>query len=57
MRLANDRAPASSTRSTTVASMSGMYPSSVADPFIMGTPASMILSLTATVLPARSLTV
>jgi hypothetical protein len=44
--------PASRIRSTTVASMSGMYPSSVADPFIMGTPASMILSLSATVLPA-----
>ena len=50
--LSNDRAPASRIRSTTVASMSGMYPSSVADPFIMGTPASMILSLSATVLPA-----
>src|SRR5580704_5553524 len=43
--------PASRMRSTTVASISGMQPSSVADPFIIGTPASMMLSLRTTVLP------
>ena len=45
-------APASSTRSTTVASNSGTYPSRVDDPFIIGTPATAILSFTATVRPA-----
>src|SRR5581483_3155912 len=45
-------APASSVRVTTVASMSGTKPSSAADPFIIGTPATHTLSLTTTRLPA-----
>src|SRR5258708_15642597 len=44
-------APASSMRVTMVASKSGTKPSSVEEPFIMGTPASMILSFSATTLP------
>ena len=44
-------APASSKRVTTVASKSGMKPSIVAAPFIIGTPASMMLSFSATRLP------
>ena len=43
--------PASRMRITMVASKSGTYPSSVAAPFIMGTPATMTLSLMATRLP------
>ena len=43
--------PASRMRVTIVASTSGMYPSSVEAPFIMGTPASMTLSLRTIVLP------
>src|SRR5690348_8508792 len=45
-------APASSSRVTTVASHRGMNPSTVADPFIMGRPATSMLSLIATVRPA-----
>src|ERR671934_2468544 len=37
-------APASSSRSTTVASASGTYPSSVDVPFIIATPATQMLS-------------
>jgi len=44
-------APASSSLVTMVASISGTKPSSVEAPFIIGTPASMTLSLSATVLP------
>src|SRR5947207_4346552 len=43
--------PASRMRLATVASKSGMKPSSVEAPFIIGTPASMMLSLSATRLP------
>src|SRR5436309_893800 len=43
--------PSSRIRVTTVASNSGMYPSSVEAPFIIGTPATMTLSLMATRLP------
>src|SRR5215472_9594974 len=44
--------PASSMRVTMVASVSGVYPSSVEAPFIIGTPARLILSFSAIVLPA-----
>src|SRR5258708_29683535 len=44
--------PASSMRVTMVASVSGVKPSSVEAPFIMGTPARQILSFSAMVLPA-----
>ena len=44
--------PASRMRVTTVASTSGTYPSSVEAPlFIIGTPATQMLSLMATALP------
>ena len=46
--------PASNIRDTTVASTSGTNPSRVWEPFIIGTPATHVLSLIATVLP-RSL--
>src|SRR6201991_826788 len=45
-------APAASIRLTIVASRAGTYPSNVAEPFIIGTPATAVLSLTATVRPA-----
>ena len=45
-------APASSRRVTTVASSRGTKPSRVCEPFIIGTPATSTLSLTATVRPA-----
>src|SRR6478752_2170366 len=45
-------APASSSRVTTVASTLGTNPSRVCEPFIIGTPATAVLSLTATVRPA-----
>ena len=45
-------APASSTRVTTVASRRGTNPSTVADPFIIGSPATSMLSLIATRRPA-----
>ena len=45
-------APASSSLVTTVASRSGMNPSTAAEPFIIGTPATAMLSLTATRRPA-----
>src|SRR5260370_6335585 len=45
--------PASRMRVTTVASTSGTYPSSTAEPFIIGTPATQVLSLMATPLPLR----
>ena len=45
-------APAASRRVTTVASRVGTKPSSVSEPFIIGTPATMMLSLIATVRPA-----
>ena len=38
---------------TTVASRVGTKPSTVSEPFIIGTPATMTLSLIATVRPAR----
>src|SRR5438093_11809470 len=44
--------PASRMRVTTVASMSGTYPSSVEAPFIIGTPARQMLSLSTTRFPA-----
>ena len=44
--------PASRIRCTTVASTSGMNPSSSADPFVIGTPARQIESFSATVFPA-----
>src|ERR1700691_535488 len=44
-------APASRTHVTIVASKSGTKPSRVEEPFIIGTPASMILSFRATTLP------
>src|SRR5271155_5409022 len=44
-------APASSSRVTTVASISGTYPSRIELPFIIGTPATMALSLIATFFP------
>ena len=44
-------APASRSRSTTVASRLGMKPSIVRDPFIIGIPATVMLSLIATALP------
>src|SRR5262249_36410558 len=46
-------APASSSLVTTVASWRGTYPSIARDPFIIGTPARAMLSLTATLRPAR----
>ena len=46
-------APAASSRVTIVASRVGTKPSTVAEPFIIGTPATAVLSLTATVRPAR----
>jgi hypothetical protein len=45
-------APAASIRDTIVASRDGTKPSRVAEPFIIGTPATAVLSLTATVRPA-----
>src|SRR5919205_3083234 len=45
-------APAASSRLTTVASTLGTNPSRVCEPFIIGTPATAVLSLTATVRPA-----
>src|ERR671933_85697 len=45
-------APAASSRLTTVASTPGTKPSRVCEPFIIGTPATAVLSLTATVRPA-----
>src|ERR1700733_9152675 len=44
--------PAASSLLTTVASRAGVKPSSVNEPFIMGTPATAVLSLTATKRPA-----
>src|SRR5882672_8154444 len=44
--------PASSTRVTTVASRVGTKPSTVLEPFIIGTPATVMLSLMATLSPA-----
>ena len=46
--------PASSILVTTVASYSGVYPSSILDPFIMGTQATGMLSFTARVFPANN---
>jgi hypothetical protein len=46
-------APAASSRVTTVASRRGTKPSSVAEPFIIGTPATAMLSLTAMRRPDR----
>src|SRR5689334_309070 len=46
-------APAASSRATTVASRRGTKPSMVAEPFIIGTPATAMLSLTAMRRPAR----
>src|SRR5439155_3050280 len=46
-------APASSSLVTTVASRRGTYPSTARDPFIIGTPARAMLSLTATLRPTR----
>jgi hypothetical protein len=43
--------PASSTRRATVASISGTKPSSVEEPFIIGTPASAMLSFSTTLRP------
>src|SRR3712207_5380950 len=45
-------APAASRRVTTVASRRGTYPSRVGEPFIIGPPATAVLSFTATVRPA-----
>ena len=45
-------APAASSRVTTVASRSGTKPSRVREPFIIGTPATSMLSLIATRRPA-----
>src|SRR5918911_3975196 len=45
--------PASRMRVTTVASNSGTYPSTVAEPFIIGMPATQILSFMAMRLPAK----
>ena len=45
-------APAASSLLTTVASRAGWKPSRVDDPFIMGTPATAVLSLMATKRPA-----
>src|SRR3954466_6586735 len=45
-------APAASSRLTTVASRAGTKPSRWGEPFIIGTPATAVLSLTATVRPA-----
>ena len=45
--------PASRMRRTTVASLRGTNPSRVAEPFIMATPATSVLSLMATRRPAR----
>src|SRR3954454_6685946 len=45
-------APASSSRLTTVASLEGTKPSRVCEPFVIGTPATAVLSLMATVRPA-----
>src|SRR5688572_1980257 len=45
-------APAARRRVTMVASRVGMKPSTVSDPFIIGTPATIVLSLMATVRPA-----
>src|SRR5246127_5687132 len=44
-------APAASSRSTTVASRLGTKPSTARDPFIIGMPATAMLSLTATARP------
>ena len=45
-------APAASSRVITVASYRGTYPSMVREPFIIGSPATAMLSLTATRRPA-----
>ena len=45
-------APASSRRRTIVASVRGTKPSTVAEPLVIGTPATAVLSFTATVRPA-----
>jgi len=45
-------APASSRRRTMVASVEGTNPSTVAEPLVIGTPATAVLSLIATVRPA-----
>jgi hypothetical protein len=45
-------APAASMRVTTVASRSGTWPWRIFDPFAIGTPATLMLSFTATVRPA-----
>ena len=45
-------APAASIRVTMVASRVGTKPSTIVDPFVIGTPATIVLSLTATVRPA-----
>ena len=45
-------APAASRRVTAVASRRGTKPSTVAEPLVIGTPATLTLSLMATVLPA-----
>ena len=45
-------APAASSRVTIVASRVGTKPFTVRDPFIIGTPATIVLSLIATVRPA-----
>src|ERR1700750_1035134 len=47
-------APAASSRVTTVASRLGTNPSRVREPFIIGTPATSMLSLTATRRPASA---
>src|SRR5262249_23834466 len=46
-------APAARILVTTVASADGTKPARVVEPFIIGTPATAMLSLTATVCPAR----
>src|SRR5580700_1815079 len=46
-------APASSSRVTTVASVAGTNPSSTLEPFIIGKPATQMLSLMTIFLPAR----
>jgi hypothetical protein len=51
-RLPGDRRPAAISRVTTVASRRGMKPSTVAEPLIIGTPATATLSFTATRRPA-----
>src|SRR5580692_2079352 len=46
-------APASRSRATTVASVAGTNPSSTFEPFIIGRPATQMLSLIAIFLPAN----